>query len=220
MTEAIAGGPEAFLESLREELSPCAHPHHVSFAAVLAERGLALVGEYADWKPRLGQGASPLQIVEALWDHACELAIAPDPPDGFEADSAEEQFLTNYRQISPDQFGEFEADLSDLGALVDPDRFAAFRSYRGIWLLKLAMRCCATGAGVAEAVTAARASLHISADSGLSEGYVSDQFLRERWNVPKVQAEARLQSKLARTLRATPRIAPDAVIALRRDFVT
>ena len=55
-------------------------------------------------------------------------------------------------------------------------------------------------------MTAARASLHMSADTGLSEDYVSEQFLRERWNVPKVQAEARLQSKLAGTLRATPRI--------------
>jgi hypothetical protein len=42
MTESIFIGPEAFLESLREELPPCASAHHVSFAAVLAERRLAL----------------------------------------------------------------------------------------------------------------------------------------------------------------------------------
>jgi hypothetical protein len=219
MTEAIAGGPDAFLESLREELSPCAHSHHVSFAAILAERRLALFGEYVDWKPRLGRGASPLQIVEALWDHACELAITPDPRDGFEADSAEEQFLTNYRQISPDQFGEFEADLSDLGALVDPDRFAAFRSYRGIWLLKLAMRCCSPGAGIASVMEVAQASLHMSIGFGLYDDYYDNMQLRENWNIPDVQAEALLQSKLARTLRATPRIGRGAVEALRRDFV-
>jgi uncharacterized protein YjaG (DUF416 family) len=196
MTETIPGGPEAFLESLREELSPCAHSHHVSFAAVLAERRMAWAGENVDWEPRLGQGASMRQIMEAVWSHACG------------------------RDIAPDRLGEFEADLTEVATLVDPDRYAAFDAYRAIWLLRLTVRCCATGAGVADAVTAARASLYMSADSGLSEDYVSEQFLRERWNVPKVQAEARLQSKLARTLRAMPRIAPDAVEALRRDFVT
>ena len=220
MTEAITGGPEAFLESLREELRTCAPSHQVSFATVLAERRLALVGEYADWKPRLGQGASPIQIVEALWDHACELAIAPDPPDGFEADSAEEQFLNNYRQISRVQFGEFEADLSDLGALVDPDRFAAFRSYRGIWLLKLATRCCAPGAGIAAVVEVARASLQMSIGFGLYDDYHDNMKLRENWNIPDVQAEARLQSKLARTMRSTARIGRSAVETLRREFVT
>jgi len=196
MTEAIPVGPEVFLESLREELSPCSPSHQVSFAAVLAERRLASAGEYADWEPRLGQGESPRRIMEALWGHACGRAIAPDRLD------------------------EFETDLSEVAALVDPDRFAAFEAYRGIWLLELATRCCAPGAGIAPAMKVARASLHMSAGAGLSEDYVSDQFLRERWNVPKVQAESRLQSKLARTLRATPRIAPDAVNALRRDFVT
>ena len=196
ITETIHGGPEAFLESLREELSPCAHSHHVSFAAVLAERRLALAGEDADWEPRLGQGASPRRIMEAVWDHACGRAIAPD------------------------RLGEFEADLTEVAALVNPDRYAAFDAYRGIWLLWLTVRCCATGAGVADAVTVARASLHMSAGSGLSEDYVSDQLLRERWNVPKVQAEARLQIELARGLSATLRIGSDTVEALRRDFVT
>lgn len=196
ITETIHGGPEAFLESLREELRHCAHSHHVSFAAVLAERRLAWAGEYVDWEPRPGQGASMRQIMEAVWSQACG------------------------RDIAPDRLDEFEADLTEVAALVDSDRYAAFDAYRGIWLLRLTVRCCATGAGVADAVTAARASLHMSADSGLSEDYVSEQFLRERWNVPKVQAEARLQSKLAGTLRATPHIGPDAVEALRRDFVT
>ncbi len=196
MTETIHGGPEAFLESLREELSPCAPSHHVSFASVLAERRLASAGEYADWEPRLGQGASPRLIMEAVWEHACGRAIAPD------------------------RLGEFEADLSDVATLVDPDRFAAFDSYRGIWLLELAARCCAPGAGIAAAMKVALASLYMAADSGLSEDYVSDQLLRERWNFPKVQAEARLQIELARILSATPNVGPGAVETLRRKFVT
>jgi hypothetical protein len=196
MTETIHDGPESFLESLREELSPCASSHYISFAAVLAERRLASAGEYADWEPRLGQGASPRRIVAAVWDHACGRAIAPD------------------------RLGEFAADLSQVAELVDPDRFAAFDSYRGIWLLELAARCCAPGAGIAAAMKVALASLYMSAGSGLSEDYVSDQLLRERWNVPKVQAEARLQIELARRLGATPRIGSDTVEALRREFVT
>ena len=196
MTETIHGGPEAFLESLREELSPCAHSHHVSFAAVLAERRMAWAGENVDWEPRLGQGASPRRIMEAVWDHACGRAIAPD------------------------RLGEFEADLSEIAELVDPDRFAAFDSYRGIWLLELATRCCDPGGGIAAAMKVARNSLYMSAGAGLSEDFVSDHLLRERWNVPKVQAEARLQIELARRLSATPRIGSDTVEALRRSFVT
>jgi uncharacterized protein YjaG (DUF416 family) len=196
MTETIPGGPEAFLEYLREELRPCAPSHHVSFAAALAERGLAVVGEYADWNPRLGQGASPLQIVNALWGHACE------------------------RRITPDQIGEFESDLSALAALVDPDRLAAFRSYSGIALLTLAIRCCVPGGGIASVVEVARASLHISTGFGLSDDYQSNLELRERWNATDVQAEAQLQIELARTLRSASRVERDTVKALRRKFVT
>ena len=220
MTETIPGGPESFLESLREELRPCGIAHHVSFAAVLAERRLASAGEYADWEPRLGHGASPRQIMEAVWDYACELAIAPDRLSGFEAGSAEAQFLTNYRRVSPDRLSGFEADLSDVVALIDPDRFAAFENYRGIWLLQLTTQSLARGVGDAVAVMVARASLYLSAGSGLSEDYVSDWFLRERWNIPDVQAEARLQNRMAQTLRETPSIGRDAIEALRRDFVT
>jgi len=196
MTETISGAPEAFLESLREELLHCGPTHHISFAAALAERQLSRIGEYADWTPRLGQGASPRRIMEAVWKHACG------------------------QDIAQDRLGEFKADLSEVAALVDPDRFAAFDSYRGIFLLELATRCCAHGSGIAAAMKVSRASLYMSASSGLSEDYVSDQLLRERWNVPKVQAEARLQIELARTLSATPHIGRDTVETLRRDFVT
>jgi uncharacterized protein DUF416 len=196
MTETIPGGPEAFLQSLREELSACAHSYHASFAAVLAERRLASAGEYADWEPRLGQGASPRQIMEAVWDHACGRAIAPD------------------------RLGEFEASLSEVVALVDPDRYAAYVAYHVIWLLRLATRCCAPGAGVSAALKVARASLHMSTGFGLSDDFVCDRDLRENWNIPDVQAEVRLQSKLAQALRAAPSIAPDTVEALRRNFVT
>ncbi|HKQ78995.1 MAG TPA: hypothetical protein VJ810_35180, partial [Blastocatellia bacterium] len=182
--------------------------------------------------PRLGNGASPRQILEAVWEYACDLAIAPDWLGGFGADSAEGQFLSDYRQIAqerfgeperfgkPERFGEFEADLSDLAALVDPDRFTAFNAYRGIGLIELATQCCVHGAGVAGAVKVARASLHISTGFGLSDDYICNRDLREYWNIPDVQAEARLQNKLARTLRATPRIGHDTVEALRRNFVT
>jgi hypothetical protein len=196
MIEPVTDTPETFLESLREELYPCPSSHHVAFAAALAERGLALIGEYSDWNPRLGQGASPLQIVEELWGHACGMAVAPD------------------------RLNEFEADLRDLAALVDPDRFAAFDSYRGIRLLGLATRCCAPGAGIYDAMTVARASLHAAIGFYLSDERHGSLELREKWNTPPVQAEARLQSELARTLRATPRIEHDTVEALRRDFVS
>ena len=126
ITETIHGGPEAFLESLREELSPCAHSHHVSFAAVLAERRLAWAGEMSTGN-RLGQGASMRQIMEAVWSHACG------------------------RDIAPERLGEFEADLSEVATLVDPDRYAAFDAYRAIWLRWLTVRCCAIEAGVADA---------------------------------------------------------------------
>jgi hypothetical protein len=55
---------------------------------------------------------------------------------------------------------------------------------------------------------------------GLNDDNHDNMKLRENWNISDVQAEARLQSKLARTLRATPRIGPDAVEALRLNFVT
>src|SRR5688572_21589599 len=196
MTEPITDGPEAFLESLREELFPCPPSHHVSFAAALAERRLTLFGEYAGWKPRLGQGASPLRIVEALWDHVRETAVTPV------------------------RLNEFEADLTDLAALVDPDRFAAFDSYRGIRLLTLATRCCAPGAGIYDVMTVARASLHASIGFYLSDEYLGNLELREKWNTPDVQAEARLQSDMARALRAAPRIGRDTVEAIRRKFVS
>jgi hypothetical protein len=195
LTELISGGPEDFLEFLREELHPCPPSHHVSFAAALAERGLALIGEYAGWSPRLDKGASPLQIAGALWDHACGTAIAPD------------------------RLNEFESDLSDLAALVDPDRVAAFDSYRGLRLLKLATRCCAPGAGIYDCMTVARASLHISIGYYLSDEPHSSLELREKWDTPSVRTEAMLQSELARTLRSTPSIGRDTVEALRRDFV-
>jgi hypothetical protein len=195
ITETIPGGPEAFLEFLREELRPCALAHHVSFAAVLTERGLAWADGWDDWKPRLGQGASMRQIIEAVWDRACGRAIAPE------------------------RLCEFEADLSELQVVVDPDRFAATRDYYRIWLLRLTTRCCAPGAGVDAAVAVARASLHMSAGCDLSEDWVCDMVLRERWGIPDVQEEARLQSKLAQTLRAIPRIDRGAVETLRRDFV-
>jgi uncharacterized protein DUF416 len=196
LTDTTHGGPEAFLESLREDLRQCAPSHHVSFAAVLAERRLAAAGEYVDWEPRPGQGASMRQIMEAVWDQACG------------------------RDIAPDRLGEFEADLTEVATLVDPDRYAAFDAYRGIWLLRLTVRCCATGAGVVAAVKMARASLHMSTGFGLSDDYVCDRDLRENWNNPDVQAEVRLQIKLAQAMRAAPRIAPDTVEALRRSFVT
>jgi hypothetical protein len=220
MTETIPGGPDAFLEFLRDELRLCSPAHHVSFAAVLAERGLAWANDYADWvpqqgesihaallrlawpddyvdwEPRLGQRVSMRQIMGAVWDHACG------------------------QDIAPDQLCEFEANLQEVAALVDPDRYTSFYAYRGIWLLQLTTRCCAPGAGVAAAVTVARASLHMSAGSCLAEDFVCDLELRERWNTPNVQAEARLQSKLAQTLRAIPRIGRDAVATLRRDFVS
>lgn len=215
MTETIPDGPEAFLEFLREELRHCSHAHHVSFAAVLGERGLAWAreyadlepspgqpsyrylikvssaGEYADLAPPLGQGASMRQILEAVWDHACG------------------------QDIAPDRLGEFEADLTEVAVLVDPDRYAASYAWRGIRLLRLTTLCCAPGAGAAAAVEVARASLHMSA------GYdMSDWELRDKWDIPDIQAEARLQSKLAQTLRAIPRIGLDTVETLRLDFVT
>jgi hypothetical protein len=220
MTETIPGGPEAFLEFLRDELRLRSPAHHVSFAAVLAERGLAWAADYADWvpqqgesihaallrlawpdnyadwEPRLGQRVSMRQILGAVWDHSCG------------------------RSIAPDRLCEFEANLQEVAALVDPDRYASFDAYRAIWLLQLTIRCCAGGAGVAAGVVVARASLHMSAGSGLSEDYVCDQELHEKWDSPNVQAEARLQSKLAQTLRAIPRIGLDTVETLRRDFVT
>jgi hypothetical protein len=219
ITETIPGGPEAFLEFLRDELRLCSSAHHVSFAAVLAERGLVWAGEYADWEPqqgesihaallrlawphdyadwepRLGQRVSMRQIMGAVWDHACG------------------------QDIAPDRLCEFEANLQEVAALVDPDRYASFYAYRGIWLLQLTTRCCASGAGTVAAVAVARSSLHISAGSGLSEDYVCDRELSEKWDAPNVQAEARLQSKLAQILRAIPRIGRDAVETLRRDFV-
>jgi hypothetical protein len=220
MTESIPDGPEAFLESLRDELRLCGPAHHVSFAAVLAERGLAWAGDYADWEPqqgesihaallrlawpddyadwepRLGQRVSMRQIMEVVWDHACG------------------------RSIAANRLGELEANLQEVAALVDPDRYASFYAYRAIWLLRLATRCCAGGAGVAAALAVARASLHMSAGSGLAEDYVCDRELRERWDTTKVQTEARLQVKLAQTLRAIPQIERDSVETLRRDFVT
>jgi hypothetical protein len=219
MTETIPGGPEAFLEVLRDELGLCAPAHHVSFAAVLAERGLPRAADYADWEPqqgesihaallrlawpdnyadwepRLGQRVSMRQILGAVWDHACG------------------------RSIAPDRLCEFEANLQEVAALVDPDRYASFDTYRAIWLLQLTTRCCAPGAGVAAAVAVARDSLHMSTGYGLRDDDGCDRDLRERWNTPNVQAEARLQSKLAQTLRAIPVIGRDAVETLRRDFV-
>lgn len=247
MTETIPGGPDAFQESLREELRPCAPAHHVSFAAVLGERWLPWAGEYADWEPTpgqpsyrylikvssaseyadlappLGQGASMRQIIEAVWDHACG------------------------QDIAPDRLGEFEADLSEIGVLVDPDRFSASFAYSVIRLLRLTTRCCAPGAGVAAAVTVARDSLYMSIHAArrlppgiaavmmapdslhMSTGFgfsykdywfKDDWELYEKWYTPNVQAEARLQRKLAQTLRTIPRIERDTVEALRRDFVT
>ena len=144
--------------------------HQVSFAAVLAERRLVLAGEYADWNPASGKARLRARSMEA-----CGSRLRPD--------------------IAPERLGEFEADLSEVATLVDPDRYAAFDAYRDLapWLTT---RCCASKPGSLTR-EAARASLHMSAGFGLSEDYVSEQFLRERWNVPKVQAEARLQSKLA-----------------------
>jgi hypothetical protein len=215
MTESIPGGPEAFLESLRDELRLCTPAHHISFAAVLAERRLAWAGdyadwepqqgesihaallrmaypeEYADWEPRFGQRVSMRQIMGAVWDHACG------------------------QSITPDRLREFEANLQEVAALVDPDRFAASYAWHGIWLLQLTTRCCAPGAGAAAAVEVARASLRMSA------GYdMSDWELREKWDLPDIQAETRLQSKLAQTLRAIPQIERDIVETLRLDFVT
>jgi hypothetical protein len=220
MTETIHGGPEAFLEFLRDELRLCSPAHHVSFAAVLAERGLRWANDYADWapqqgesihaallrlvwpddyadwEPRLGQRVSMRQIMGAVWDHACGQSIAPD------------------------RLCEFEANLQEVKALVDPDRYTSLYAYRGIWLLQLTTRCCAPGAGVAAAVTVARDSLHMSTGNGLRDDYGYDRDLRESWRIPNVQAEARLQSKLAQTLRAIPLIGRDAVETLRRDFIT
>jgi uncharacterized protein YjaG (DUF416 family) len=215
MTETIPGGSEAFLEFLRDELRMCAPAHHVSFAAVLAERGLPRAADYADWEPqqgesihaallrlawpdnyadwepRLGQRVSMRQILGAVWDHACG------------------------RSIAADRLCEFEANLQEVAALVDPDRYASFDVYRAIWLLQLTTRCCAPGVGAAAATEVARASLCMSA------GYdMSDWELREKWDLPDIQAEARLQSKLAQTLRAIPQIERDIVETLRRDFVT
>jgi hypothetical protein len=163
------------------------------------------------------------QIMEAVWDHACG------------------------QDIAPDRLGEFEADLTEVAALVDPDRFSASFAYSVIWLLKLTTRCCAPGAGVAAAVTLARDSLYMSIHAArrlppgiaavmaapdslhMSTGFgfsykdywnEDDWELYEKWHTPNVQAEARLQSKLAHTLRAIPRIGRDIVETLRRDFVT
>jgi hypothetical protein len=220
ITETIPGGPEEFLDFLRDELRQCAPALHVSFAAVLAERGLvwaddyadwepqqgesihaallrlAWPRDYADWEPRLGQRVSMRQIMGAVWDHACG------------------------QEIAPDRLCEFEANLQEVAALVDPDRYTSFYAYRGIWLLQLTTRCCASGAGVAAALAVARASLHMSAGSGLAEDYVCDRELRERWDIPNVQAEARIQSKLAQTLRAIQRIGRETIETIRRDFVT
>jgi hypothetical protein len=55
----------------------------------------------------------------------------------------------------------------------------------------------------------------------MSAGYdMSDWELREKWDLPDIQAETRLQSKLAQTLRAIPQIERDIVETLRLDFVT
>jgi hypothetical protein len=136
------------------------------------------------------------QILEAVWDHACG------------------------QDISPDRFGEFEADLQEVAVLVDPDRHTASYAWNGISLLQLTTQCCAPGAGVAAAVAVAKASLRMSTGYSLSWDYTCDLYLHEKWDSPKIQAEARLQSKLAQTLRAIPLIGLDNVETLRRDFVT
>ncbi len=193
MTETIFPGPDAYIDLLRNELRLCAQP--IAFAAVIAERRLALAREYAGWEPIPGHSISMRRILEEVWDHV------------------------SGREMGTDRIGKFESELSEIATLVDPDRYVAFDAYRGIWLLSLATRCCAPGSGIDAVEKVARASLYIAAGCDLSEDYVCDWWLQERWNSLDVQAEARFQNKLAQALRAIPHIGRDTVEDIRRDFV-
>jgi hypothetical protein len=195
MTETISPGPDAFLDFLLDEMRLCPIPHRVAFAAVLAERRLVSIPEYVDLKPGVGQSLSLRRIMEDVWERA------------------------GGRALEPDRISNFEDELSEIATLVDPDRYAAFNSYRGIWLLRLAARLCATGAEPDATVKAARASMYIAAGCDLSEDYVCDWRLRENWSYPEVQAEARFQKNLALSLRAIPHMLPDIVEELRRDLL-
>jgi hypothetical protein len=184
--------PDWYFSDLEGELRSCTPGHRVAFAALLAARRLLLVDEDADWAPRSGKGASLQQMMTEVWGQACG------------------------HRIATQRLAEFEEDLSEIGVNVDPDRYRAFDNYRGIWIIRLAVRCCAAAAGApgADALAAlavARASVEMAAGCALAADDVADFLVREQWQSQAVQAEVLRQRALLGQVLAIPTIDAEAV---------
>ena len=156
----------------------CPRTHHVVFAAIIAEGRLAVIGEDSFYAAR--SGASVRSILDAVWDHACG------------------------GEIDPDRLSAMDADLAEIAAVVDSDRYGANHEYRVLHLVGAAAMCCARVADVAGVVEMARISIAAAA------------FARAGGDL----AEAELLGRLLDSLRASPHLEADLAQALRREFLT
>jgi hypothetical protein len=186
--------PIAFLRTLEGSLEQISRRHAIAFAAVLAERGLARAGgddEYYAAPSRV----TVRDVMNAIWDHAC--GVAP---------------------ITAERFQVFDEALSEMGVLVDPDRYAATREYNGLGLVRQALYACGDERPTTAASDAAHAALHMAAHSLFADDYENDRNLRESWLNADVQTELARQHRLAEEIRGLAAITRADVERMRAEF--